>query len=187
MWSIVMNLTITVVNSVTKRPTKLSWENTWVSNMVMTLTITCVTSVTIKATDKAFLGRHMNVKHGNDCDNNSCQLCDYKSHDKSFLRKHMNFKHYKEVSKETFCCDICYACPVHGTWTGRGTGQGNGSGERVRGTGQGNGSRGHWYSISRKLLRTEDSRLWSTLQEGLNLRPGGDKRQPFKKCYCMRR
>ena len=133
MWSIVMNLTITVVNSVTKRPTKLSWENTWVSNMVMTLTITCVTSVTIKATDKAFLGRHMNVKHGNDCDNNSCQLCDYKSHDKSFLRKHMNFKHYKEVSKETFCCDICYACPVHGTWTGRGTGQGNGSGERVKG------------------------------------------------------
>ena len=49
----------------------------------------------------------MNVKHGNDCDNNSCQLCDYKSHDKAFLRTHMTFKHYKEVSNETFCCNVC--------------------------------------------------------------------------------
>ena len=38
----------------------------------------------------------MTFKHGNDSGDHMCHFCDYKATDKAFLRKHINMEHGNE-------------------------------------------------------------------------------------------
>ena len=58
-----------------------------------------------KTNDKASLRKHINFKHGNASENHSCELCDYKANDKSLLRKHMTFKHGND--SDDHMCHFC--------------------------------------------------------------------------------
>ena len=60
-----------------------------------------------QGTDKAFLERHIKLKHSTKEEFN-CMQCDFQGTDKAFLEKHFKLKHSTNNAELTFKCYYCH-------------------------------------------------------------------------------